>query len=44
MTEVQDWPGLMKSVNENLRELRLGAPEVMKAFGTLTMQRTRGRP
>ncbi len=43
MTEVQDWPGLMKSVNENLRELRLGAPEVMKAFGTLTMAAHAGK-
>jgi hypothetical protein len=36
MVQVQDWPELTRAINENLRELRAGAPEVMKAFGALT--------
>jgi AhpD family alkylhydroperoxidase len=43
MTEVQDWPGLTKTINENLRELRSGAPEVMKTFGALAMAAHAGK-
>jgi AhpD family alkylhydroperoxidase len=43
MAQVQDWPELTKAINENLRELRVGAPEVMKAFGALTMTAHAGK-
>jgi AhpD family alkylhydroperoxidase len=37
MVQTQDWPALTTAITENLRELRAGAPDVMKAFGALTM-------
>ena len=37
MVQVQDWPELTKSLSADLRELRMGAPEVMKAFGSLAV-------
>jgi AhpD family alkylhydroperoxidase len=42
MVQVQDWPELARSLSANLRELRLGAPEVMKAFGALTATASAG--
>ena len=43
MTEAQDWPALTTAINENLRALRVGAPDVMKAFGALTMTAHAGK-
>jgi AhpD family alkylhydroperoxidase len=37
MVHVQDWPELTKALSADLRELRMGAPEVMKAFGSLAI-------
>src|SRR5208283_2114407 len=37
MVQVQDWPELTKALSADLRELRMGAPEVMKAFGSLAV-------
>ena len=37
MDRVQDWPELTKALSADLRELRMGAPEVMKAFGSLAV-------
>ena len=34
---VQDWPELTKLLTADVRQLRAGAPEVMKAFGALAM-------
>jgi len=34
---VQDWPELMKAVTADVRQLRAGAPDVMKAFGAMAM-------
>ena len=42
MVQVQDWPELTKALGANLRELRLGAPDVMKAFGTLASAASAG--
>jgi AhpD family alkylhydroperoxidase len=42
MVQVQDWSELTKALSANLRELRLGAPEVMKAFGTLATTASAG--
>ncbi len=33
----QDWPELTKLLSADVRQLRGGAPEVMKAFGALAM-------
>lgn len=33
----QDWPELTKALGGDLRQLRSGAPDVMKAFGALAM-------
>jgi AhpD family alkylhydroperoxidase len=37
MVPIQDWPELTKTLGADLRQLRVGAPEVMKAFGSLAM-------
>ena len=42
MVELQDWPELTKALSANLRELRLGAPEAMKAFGALATTASAG--
>jgi AhpD family alkylhydroperoxidase len=34
---VQDWPELMKTLTADVRQLRAGAPDVMKAFGAMAM-------
>jgi alkylhydroperoxidase/carboxymuconolactone decarboxylase family protein YurZ len=34
---VQDWPELTKLLNADVRQLRAGAPDVMKAFGALAL-------
>jgi AhpD family alkylhydroperoxidase len=35
MTNMTNWPELTKSLNSELKNLRGGAPEVMKAFSSL---------
>jgi AhpD family alkylhydroperoxidase len=42
MFQAQDWPELAKALSADLRELRLGAHEVMKAFGTLATTASAG--
>ncbi|MGA9599226.1 MAG: carboxymuconolactone decarboxylase family protein [Methylocystis sp.] len=42
MVQLQDWPELTKALSANLRELRLGAPEAMKAFGALATTASAG--
>ena len=37
MVQVQDWPELTKLLSADVRNLRAGAPEVMKTFGALSM-------
>jgi len=32
-----DWPDLVKTLNAEIRNLRVGTPEVMKAFGGMAM-------
>jgi len=34
---VQDWPELTKALTADVRQLRAGAPDVMKAFGAMAM-------
>ena len=34
---VQDWPELTKALTADVRQLRAGAPDVMKAFGSLAV-------
>ena len=34
---VQDWPQLTKLLSVDVRDLRVGAPDVMKAFGALAL-------
>ena len=43
MVQAQDWPAQTMAINENLGERRLGAPDVMKAFGALTMTAQAGK-
>lgn len=35
-----NWPELTKLLNANVRELRIGAPDVMKAFSALALAAT----
>ncbi|QGM46813.1 carboxymuconolactone decarboxylase family protein [Methylocystis heyeri] len=34
---LQDWPELTKLLSADVRNLRVGAPDVMKAFGAMAM-------
>jgi AhpD family alkylhydroperoxidase len=34
---VENWPELMKALTVDVRQLRAGAPDVMKAFGAMAM-------
>ena len=34
---VHDWPELTKALTADVRQLRAGAPDVMKAFGAMAM-------
>jgi AhpD family alkylhydroperoxidase len=35
MVQVQDWPALTKLLSADVRNLRVGAPDVMKSFGAM---------
>jgi AhpD family alkylhydroperoxidase len=37
MVQVQDWPALTKLLSADVRNLRVGAPDVMKSFGAMSM-------
>jgi AhpD family alkylhydroperoxidase len=37
MAQVQDWPELTKLLSADVRNLRAGAPEVMKSFGAMAL-------
>ena len=38
----KDWPGMADELNVAIKEVRLGAPEVMKAFSAMAQAATKG--
>ena len=40
----KDWPKMADDLNVAIKEVRLGTPEVMKAFSAMASAATPGRP